>query len=99
MTRMLNLVSPIRLQQSWWLSLALFFLLSSGIINAQQPQPPQDQQQPLQQQQQQSPQQPEEQPDSGPLSADEVIQILQDNPDLLAEAKAEIISKAQERGF
>ena len=93
------MVSPIRLQQSWWLSLALFFLLSSGIINAQQPQPPQDQQQPLQQQQQQSPQQPEEQPDSGPLSADEVIQILQDNPDLLAEAKAEIISKAQERGF
>src|ERR1700694_985286 len=101
MTRMLNLVSPFRVQQSWWLSLALCSLLFSGVVTAQQSQPPQDPQQYGQQQsgQQQSPQQQQEPADSGPLSADEVIQILQDNPDLLSEAKAEIVSKAQERGY
>lgn len=56
---------------------------------------------PQQQRQQQMPaQQPEQPPvDSGPLSADEIVQILQDNPDLLAEAKAQIVAKAQERGY
>lgn len=93
------MISPFRVQQSWWLSIALFFVFFTGFLHAQQP----DEMQapPQQQQQQQQSQQPQEQvqPDSGPLSADEIIQILQDNPDLLSEAKAEIVSKAQERGY
>src|SRR5579859_654735 len=99
MTRTSILISPFRVQQSWWLSIALFFVFFTGFLQAQQP----DEMQapPQQQQQQQQSQQPQEQvqPDSGPLSADEIIQILQDNPDLLSEAKAEIVSKAQERGY
>ena len=94
------MVSPIRVQQSWWLSLALCSLLFSGIVSAQQSQPSGDSQQYPQQSGQQPPlQQQQELPDSGPLSADEIIQILQDNPDLLSEAKAEIVSKAEERGY
>jgi protein involved in polysaccharide export with SLBB domain len=94
---MSTLVSPFRVQQSRWLSIALFFFFFVGLLHAQQSD---EMQAPPPQQQQQS-QQPQEQvqPDSGPLSADEIIQILQDNPDLLSEAKAEIVSKAQERGY
>ena len=33
------------------------------------------------------------------LSANEIIQILQENPDVLAEAKAEIVSQLQDRGY
>src|SRR6267154_205508 len=33
------------------------------------------------------------------LSADEIIQILQQNPDVLAEAKAEIVSQLRDRGY
>jgi protein involved in polysaccharide export with SLBB domain len=33
------------------------------------------------------------------LSAEEIIQILQQNPDVLAEAKAEIVSQLQDRGY
>src|SRR5690242_18234238 len=33
------------------------------------------------------------------LSADEVIQILQENPDVLAEAKAEIVNQLRDRGY
>ncbi len=33
------------------------------------------------------------------LSADEIIQILQDNPDVLANAKAEIVSQLRDRGY
>lgn len=33
------------------------------------------------------------------LSADEIIQILQQNPDLLAEAKTEIVQQLQDRGY
>ncbi|MGZ4841846.1 MAG: SLBB domain-containing protein [Candidatus Angelobacter sp.] len=33
------------------------------------------------------------------LSADEIIQILQENPDVLAEAKAEIVSQLRDRGY
>ncbi len=36
---------------------------------------------------------------SGELSADEIIQILQENPDVLADAKAEIASQLQDRGY
>lgn len=94
------MVSPIRVQQSWWLSLALCSLFFSGIVSAQQSQPSEDPQQyPQASGQQQTPQQQQEQLDSGPLSADAVIQILQDNPDLLAEAKAEIVSQAEARGY
>jgi protein involved in polysaccharide export with SLBB domain len=49
-----------------------------------------------QQTQQQAQQSPAESPS---LSADEIIQILQENPDLLAEAKAEIVVKLTERGY
>ena len=33
------------------------------------------------------------------LSADEIIQILQENPDVLAEAKAEIVNQLRDRGY
>src|ERR1700745_2328154 len=33
------------------------------------------------------------------LSADEIIQILQENPDILAEAKAEIVNQLRDRGY
>jgi len=33
------------------------------------------------------------------LTADEVIQILQENPDVLAEAKAEIVNQLRDRGY
>ena len=33
------------------------------------------------------------------LSAEEIIQILQQNPDVLAEAKAEIVSQLRDRGY
>jgi protein involved in polysaccharide export with SLBB domain len=33
------------------------------------------------------------------LSADEIIEILQQNPDLLAEAKAEIVAQLRDRGY
>src|SRR5437879_3312704 len=101
MRRMSNLVSPIRLHQSsrLFISLLFFLVLTAGLLNAQEAQDMQAY--PQQQRQQQAPvQQPEQQPvDSGPLSADEIVQILQDNPDLLAEAKAMIVAKAQERGY
>src|SRR5437764_9051639 len=99
MRRMSNLVSPIRVHQSsWFFIVLLFIVLSTGLLRAQQSQ---DMQAYPQQPQQQQPQSQQEQPpaDTGPLSADEIIQILQDNPDLLSEAKAQIVSKAQERGY
>src|SRR5947208_5453585 len=99
MRRMSNLVSPIRVHQSsWFFIVLLFIVLSAGLLRAQQSQ---DMQAYPQQPQQQQPQSQQEQPpaDTGPLSADEIIQILQDNPDLLSEAKAQIVSKAQERGY
>lgn len=36
---------------------------------------------------------------SAELSADDIIQILQENPDVLADAKAEIASQLQDRGY
>src|SRR5215472_14536011 len=33
------------------------------------------------------------------LSADEIIEILQQNPDVLAEAKAEIVAQLRDRGY
>jgi len=33
------------------------------------------------------------------MSADEIIQILQENPDVLAEAKAEIANQLRDRGY
>jgi protein involved in polysaccharide export with SLBB domain len=98
MTRTSNLASRICVYQSSSIFIGLIFIfLFAGFIQAQQPQ----EMQAYPQQQQTSPQQSQEQPpaDNGPLSADEIIQILQDNPDLLAEAKAEIVSKAEERGY
>ncbi|HEV2991782.1 MAG TPA: hypothetical protein VG759_25325, partial [Candidatus Angelobacter sp.] len=104
MTRTSNLASRICVYQSSSVFISLIFiLLFAGFIQAQQPQEMQaypQQQQPTQQQPTQQQQQEQQQPvDNGPLSADEIIQILQDNPDLLAEAKAEIVSKAEERGY
>lgn len=80
------MVTPICVQHCFRLAVALFCICFAGILNAQQ-------------QQQQAPQQQQQQSESEPLSADEIIQILQNNPDLLAEAKAEIVAKAQERGL
>lgn len=41
---------------------------------------------------------PQQQQDAD-LSADEIIQILQENPDVLAEAKSEILAQLQDRGY
>ncbi len=55
---------------------------------AQQPQPQQ-----TQNNQQQAP------AENVELSADEIIQILRENPDVLADAKAEIVSELRNRGY
>ncbi|HEY6348057.1 MAG TPA: SLBB domain-containing protein [Candidatus Angelobacter sp.] len=39
-----------------------------------------------------------QQEDTNPLPADQIIQILQQNPDLLAEAKAQIVTALRDRG-
>ncbi|HST78775.1 MAG TPA: hypothetical protein VLN58_09835, partial [Verrucomicrobiae bacterium] len=44
-------------------------------------------------------QQQQQQPPDQELSADEIIQILQDNPDLLQEAKTQIVQQLQSRGY
>ncbi len=79
---------------------ALLFLVSGALTHAQDQQPTEQTDQQGQQQTQQQPQQgqaSQEQP--GPLSAEEIIQILQDNPDLLAEAKSRIAGELQDRGY
>lgn len=39
------------------------------------------------------------QPDDVELSADEIIQILRENPDVLADAKTEIVAQLRDRGY
>ncbi|HYX68449.1 MAG TPA: SLBB domain-containing protein [Terriglobales bacterium] len=78
--------------------IAFFCVVSAPILSAQQT-PPQEQDQ-----QQPQPQQPQDQQDQQPestggLSAEQIIQILQENPDLLSEAKAQIASTLQARGY
>src|SRR6266403_5567682 len=41
----------------------------------------------------------QQQPDSNPLSADQIIQILQANPELLADAKTKIQIAARDSGY
>ncbi len=65
------------------ITLVCLSLLLAGAAHAQQ--------QPSQQQQQQ--------PQDADLSADEIIQTLQENPELLADAKAEIVAQLQNRGY
>lgn len=80
------------------LGIVFFFLVSAPTLSAQQvPPQEQDQQQPQEQQpQEQQDQQPENQ---GTLSAEQIIQILQANPDLLSEAKSQIAAALQARGY
>ncbi len=73
----------------------LILLLTSAVFGQQSSS--QSSQQQSDQQQQTAQSQDQQQP--GPLSADEIIQILQDNPDLLDEAKAKIAAEAQARGY
>lgn len=71
------------------------FVLMSFAYAQQQEQPPQDQDQQNQQQQQMEPQQQED----VDLPAEDIIRILQDNPDLLADAKSQIVEQLQDRGY
>jgi len=71
---------------------ALCFLTAVA-SRAQQTTPPQDQQS------QQPPDQSDQVPAGAGLSADEIIQILQQNPDLLAEAKQQILAALRDRGY
>ncbi|HLJ28978.1 MAG TPA: SLBB domain-containing protein [Candidatus Angelobacter sp.] len=41
----------------------------------------------------------QQQEDSAPLPAEQIIQILQENPDLLADAKAQIVTSLRDRGY
>ena len=71
----------------------LFMLFAAGLSGQQQ-----QQQQPPQQQapaQQAAPQQPAD----TTMSAAEIIDILQANPELLADAKSEIVAKLRDRGY
>src|SRR5215510_13090635 len=40
-----------------------------------------------------------QQEESAPLAAEQIIQILQENPDVLAEAKAQIVRTLRDRGY
>ena len=40
-----------------------------------------------------------QQADPNPLPADDIIQILQQNPELLADAKAQIVTTLRDRGY
>jgi protein involved in polysaccharide export with SLBB domain len=64
------------LQKYLWVAIAFFFISLTGIVRAQDQQPPTDS-----------------------LSADEIVQILQDNPELLADAKNQIAQKANDNGY
>lgn len=72
---------------SFYLAALLFCLLVFPHFSAAQQT---DQQQQTDQEQSQT---------SSELSADEIIQILQENPDVLADAKAQIAGQLQDRGY
>jgi protein involved in polysaccharide export with SLBB domain len=92
--------SPLRRALAQLLATGVLCLVSAPILSGQQDQQPdqQQQQQPQQQSQSQTQEQAPEQP-TGPLPAEQIIQILQANPDLLAEAKTQIVAAARERGL
>jgi len=69
--------------------LALVCVVLIPLAYAQQEQTPEQQQQ----------MQPQQQQEDVDLPAEEVIQILQDNPDLLADAKTQIVEQLQDRGY
>lgn len=77
-----------RVQRALWLAVAVVSMLFPRTSHAWQ----QQQQQPQQQQQQA-----QQQDDS--LSAEQVIEILQNNPEVLAEAKKEIVARLRDRGY
>jgi protein involved in polysaccharide export with SLBB domain len=85
------------------LTLFLFFFLLAGAAQDNQQQQPDSQQQPQQTQQQPS-QQSQAQPQeaaapAADFTADQIIEILQSDPQLLADAKTEIVNRLRERGY
>src|SRR5258708_16982975 len=82
------LITRCRVQRALWIAVAVVSMLFPRTSHAWQQQ---TQQQPQQQQQQQ--------PQDDSLSADQVIEILQNNPEVLAEAKKEIVAGLRDRGY
>src|SRR5437660_3744837 len=86
----LHLPKRISVHQAYRLALAFIFLFLASVSGGQQQQ---TQQPPAQQPPQQH------QADTGPLPADQIIEILQANPELLSDAKAEIVRRLRDRGY
>src|SRR5436305_11459921 len=87
----LHFPTRISVHQVYRLALAFIFLFLVSVSGGQQQQTqqPPAQQQPPQQQQ----------ADTGQLPADQIIEILQANPELLSDAKAEIVRRLRDRGY
>src|SRR2546423_2804708 len=84
----LHFPKRISVHQAYRLALAFIFLLFLVAVSGGQQQP--TQQPPVQQQ---------PQADAGPLPADQIIEILQANPELLSDAKAEIVRRLRDQGY
>src|SRR5258708_31820651 len=80
------LITRCRVQRALWIAVAVVSMLFPRTSHA------------WQQQTQQQPQQ-QQQPQDASLSADQVIEILQNNPEVLAEAKKEIVAGLRDRGY
>lgn len=92
MGAILNPVTSFIRPISFSLVLLFYCVLAFMQVSAAQQE---DQQQSIDQQQTNQ----EQSQSSAELSADEIIQILQENPDVLADAKSEIASQLQDRGI
>ncbi|HEX5433864.1 MAG TPA: SLBB domain-containing protein [Candidatus Angelobacter sp.] len=79
--------------------MCLLLVIACLALSRFSPAQQQDQQDQQQQDQQQQDQQQQGQQPAQELSADEIIQILQQDPNLLAEAKTEIAQQLQDRGY
>src|SRR5690242_15331937 len=84
----LHFPKRISVHQTYRLVLAFIFLFLVSVSGGQQQQTQQPPAQP-----QPQPQQQQQQADTGPLPADQIIEILQANPELLSDAKAEIVRR------
>src|SRR5438105_6068995 len=83
----LHFSKRISVHQAYRLALIFIFLFLVSVSGGQQQQP------------QQPPAQPQPQADTGQLPADQIIEILQANPELLSDAKAEIVRRLRDRGY
>lgn len=95
MERRLDFLNCTHVQRSFFAALILAFLFVSVARGQQQTQQPSQQQPQQPQQQTQTP----PQPAPADFTADQIIDILQNDPELLAEAKSTIVARLRDRGY